>query len=198
MSNQLKPTTGTSARFRILALLLALVSVSAACGGDEDAAEEESTPAEDSSADDGATSDEEDGEVSDQEDAGAEDDAGADDDEAAVGEGLPVERGEWDIDVDGVTAGEVTFAVSNAGENPHALAIAKGSAYEDLPLQDNGAVVTDELGDDFLGTTENIESGESGSITFELEAGDYVFFCPIEFGPNSHAGNGQVLAVTVS
>ena len=31
-----------------------------------------------------------------------------------------------------------------------------------------------------------------------LPPGKYVFFCPVAFGPTSHAKAGQVLSVTVS
>ena len=88
--------------------------------------------------------------------------------------------------------------MSNVGpDNPHAFAIVRGDSYEELPQLDNGAVDTEAMGDDFLGSTDNVEVGDSTEITFDLEAGNYVFFCPIQFGPNSHAAAGQVLSVTV-
>lgn len=119
-------------------------------------------------------------------------------DPAPAGDATAVGLGEWFVDTPAtLEAGTITFAVSNTGENPHAFAIVRGTSYEELPLLDNGAVDTEMLGDDFLGKTENIPSGESGEIEFELEAGDYVFFCPVQFGPNSHAAAGQVLSVTV-
>lgn len=118
--------------------------------------------------------------------------------EDAAADGLPIELGEWFVsEPDGITAGSTTFALMNVGENPHAFAIAKGTSYEDLPQKDNGAVDQEALGDDFIGSADNIDPGGSGSITFDLEPGDYVFFCPIEFGPNSHAAAGQVLSVTI-
>ena len=109
-----------------------------------------------------------------------------------------VDLGEWFLEMpDQLDAGSYTFALTNVGENPHAFAIVRGDAYEDLPQLDNGAVDTDAMGDDFLGASDRIESGASGEVEFELEAGNYVFFCPIQFGPNSHAAAGQVLSVTV-
>ncbi len=101
------------------------------------------------------------------------------------------------VGADSLSAGELAFSVINNGENPHAFAIAKGASYEDLPQKDNGAVDTEALGADYLGTTANLQSGEEEDITFALESGDYVFFCPVEFGPNSHAKAGQVLSVSV-
>lgn len=171
-------------RWRIVALLSAIAVAATACGGD----------GEDTSSGDGTTEES----VADTTDEAAADNTdGAEAEAEAEAGGLPVELGEWYVALGDVTAGPNTFAITNAGENPHALAIAKGTAYEDLPLKDNGAVDTDALGADFLSGTDNVPSGESSTLDIELEAGDYVFFCPIEFGPNSHASNGQVLSVTV-
>ena len=126
-------------------------------------------------------------------------DASAADDSTAEDGAVAVELGVWYVDMPPtLEAGSISFDISNADtERPHALAVVKGDAYEDLPLLDNGAVDTEAMADDFLGATENIESGAAGAITIDLEAGNYVFFCPINFGPNSHAGAGQVLSVTV-
>ncbi|MGI9616288.1 MAG: hypothetical protein ACR2QO_25460 [Acidimicrobiales bacterium] len=116
----------------------------------------------------------------------------------AAGAAIPIELTEWTISDPGeLAAGTLSFAVDNTGQNVHALAIARGGAYEDLPLKSNGAVDTDELGDDYLGSSDDVASGETSTVEFDLAAGDYVFFCPIEFGPNSHAGSGQVLSVSV-
>ncbi len=186
--------------FRLLALLAAAALAVAACGGDGD---DESTGDEDTEETTGSTeaaeeTTEETTEESDAEEGAADEgEAEEGDDAAAPADALAVELGEWFITTPAVSAGTVTFALDNTGENPHALAIARGTSYEELPQLDNGAVDTDALGDDYLGTSEDIASGASGTVEFDLEAGDYVFFCPIEFGPNSHAGAGQVLSVTV-
>jgi len=128
-------------------------------------------------------------------DAGTDDSAG---DETAA-DTVSVELGEWFVDMPTtLDAGTISFSLSNAGENPHAFAVVKGTSYEELPQLDNGAVDTDALGADFLGSTDdNVAPGGTGEVTFDLEPGDYVFFCPIQFGPNSHAAAGQVLSVTV-
>ena len=95
-------------------------------------------------------------------------------------------------------AGSISFDVSNVDpERPHALAVVKGDAYESLPQLDNGAVDTEAMGDDFLGTTENIEPGQDGAISSDLEAGNYVFFCPIQNETQSHVGAGQIITVSV-
>ena len=119
---------------------------------------------------------------------------------AAAAGGQAVDLKEWSITVDGdVKAGAATFAVVNDASNPHALAIVKGDSYETLPLLANGAVDTEKLAADaFIGATEKVEGGTTGSLSVTLDPGNYVFFCPIAFGPNSHAKAGQVLSVTVS
>ncbi len=119
---------------------------------------------------------------------------------AGAGEGQAVDLKEWSITITGdVKSGASTFALSNTGENPHALAIVKGDSYESLPKLDNGAVDSDKLeAGAFIGASERVEKGATGTLSVTLEAGKYVFFCPIAFGPNSHAKAGQVLSVTVS
>lgn len=189
----------------VLALLLGLSLLAAACGSDADSSE-----AADDSGD--ATTETEtttESEPEPEPEAEAEAEPEADDamEEEATGDasdgilidlGNPTD-GEFSllIGADELSAGELSFAVVNNGENPHAFAIARGASYEDLPQKENGAVDTEALGDAYLGTTANLQSGETEDITFELEAGDYVFFCPVEFGPNSHARAGQVVSVSV-
>lgn len=119
---------------------------------------------------------------------------------AAAGEGQAVDLKEWSITITGdVKGGANTFALANTGENPHALAIVKGESYESLPKLENGAVDSDKLeAGAFIGASEKVEKGSTGTLSVSLEPGKYVFFCPIAFGPNSHAKAGQVLSVTVS
>ncbi len=61
-----------------------------------------------------------------------------------------------DVSVD--EAGETTFTVSNDGEFPHALEI-EGNGIEE--------------------ETETIDPGGSGSVTVDLEPGEYELYCPI-------------------
>lgn len=167
---------------RPLVVIVAAIAFLAAACGDDNSAADETTTTEAATAEETTTTT-----------AAAEEEVTED----AV-EGLPTELGEWFITPpEGLTAGSLTFALMNVGENPHAFAIARGTSYEELPQTENGAVDQEALGEDFIGAAENVAPGESGSVTFDLEAGDYVFFCPIEFGPNSHAAAGQVLSVTV-
>lgn len=119
---------------------------------------------------------------------------------AAAGEGQAVDLKEWSITITGdVKAGANTFAIANTGDNPHALAIVKGDSYESLPKLDNGAVDSDKLdAGAFIGASESVDKGATGTLSVTLDPGNYVFFCPVAFGPNSHAKAGQVLSVTVS
>lgn len=200
---KLRTTSGP----KLLMLLLALALAVAACGSDSDetSSDSEEDGNETTTTEEATTTTEAEAEttateaettVTEAETTVTE--APEEEEEAAPADGVAIELGEWFVSEPGeLTAGSITFALSNTGENPHAFAIAKGTSYEELPQLENGAVDTDALGDDFLGTTENIESGDTGSIDFDLESGDYVFFCPIQFGPNSHAAAGQVLSVSV-
>jgi uncharacterized cupredoxin-like copper-binding protein len=105
---------------------------------------------------------------------------------------------EWAIETDpAVAAGTVTFDVSNGGDFPHHFAIARGNSYDELPQVGGGAIDEDTLGDDFIGRTANLQSGETATIEFDLDPGNYVFFCNIA-GTVSHAAQGQVLSVTVA
>ncbi len=207
-----RTTDRSKALAKLLAVLLALTLVGAACGSDDDddaSTDDTEAPADDTADDTTddteAPADDAADDTTDDTEAPADDTADdtTDDTEAPADDaagGIPVALTEWAVGVEpSLTAGSLTFDVTSDGEFPHALAIARGTSYEDLPLKDeNGAVDIDALGDDFLGTTENLQPGEAATITFDLEAGDYVFFCPIENGPNSHAAAGQVLSVTVN
>lgn len=62
-----------------------------------------------------------------------------------------------DVSLD--TAGTVTFTVSNDGQDEHALEV-EGNGIEE--------------------ETEAIAPGESGTLTVELEPGEYELYCPID------------------
>jgi plastocyanin len=95
--------------------------------------------------------------------AGCGSDDGGDDDggESSGGQTVEVVATEFafdpaDISVD--EAGETTFTVSNEGEFPHALEI-EGNGIEE--------------------ETDELAAGESGSITVDLEPGEYELYCPV-------------------
>ena len=75
-----------------------------------------------------------------------------------------------DVSVD--EAGETTFTVSNEGEFPHALEI-EGNGIEE--------------------GTEQLSPGNSGSVTVELEPGEYELYCPV----GDHRDQGMVGTLVV-
>ncbi len=185
---------------RLTSTLLALGLVIAGCSSSGDSAGEtettktETTETETTEAADTATDDTE----------AATDDTATDDTEPAEETEAPAEGAvavglkEWALETETtVAAGSVTFELTNNGSFPHELAVAKGGSYETLPLLENGAVDEATLGADFLGRSDRVEPGATGTVTFDLEAGTYVFLCNIAVGPNSHAKAGQTLTVTV-
>ena len=115
-----------------------------------------------------------------------------------VGNIVEVSLAEWDITAAAELApGVMTFNVTNAGNFPNHFGIARGDSYEALPKNGIGAIDEATLAADFLGRTSNIQSGGTESIEFDLEPGNYVFFCNIATAV-SHAAQGQVLSVTVT
>ena len=75
-----------------------------------------------------------------------------------------------DVSVD--EAGETTFTVSNDGEFSHALEI-EGNGIEE--------------------ETEELGPGESGSVTVDLEPGEYELYCPV----GDHRERGMVGTLVV-
>jgi hypothetical protein len=110
-----------------------------------------------------------------------------------------VELDEWTIVLDApLAAGATDFSITNVGEFTHELAVIKGDSYDTLPQTSNGAVDEAALpAGALLAKSDKIEAGQSGTLAVEFEAGNYVLLCNIAVGPNSHAGAGQVLDITV-
>lgn len=74
-----------------------------------------------------------------------------------------------------VPAGEITFVATNVGEGPpHNLEI-EGEDFE--------AVIA-----------ENLQSGQSGTLSVELEPGTYTVYCPV----GQHRDRGMELELTVT
>ena len=81
---------------------------------------------------------------------------------AAGGESVALTATEFKFDPADVTvdaAGKVTFTVSNDGQQPHALEV-EGNGVEE--------------------ETDSIAAGDSGTLTVDLEPGEYEFYCPID------------------
>lgn len=81
---------------------------------------------------------------------------------------------------DSVSAGEVTFALDNQGAETHEFVVVEAASADDLPVDDDGAFDEEAFGEDnVLGEVEDIAAGETGELTLDLEAGDYVLLCNI-------------------
>ena len=114
------------------------------------------------------------------------------------GETVEVSLVEWAVESPiELIPGVITFDVTNDGDFAHHFAIARGESYETLPQLPDGSIDEANLGADFLGRTSNMQGGGAETIEFDLEAGNYVFFCNIATAV-SHAAQGQVLSVTVA
>jgi uncharacterized cupredoxin-like copper-binding protein len=112
---------------------------------------------------------------------------------------------EWGVDApSSVSAGEVTFAATNDGGETHEMVIVRGVAPEDLPVDENGAVIEDDLPEGaFVDEIEDLEAGDTQSLTVDLEAGTYTIFCNIteeedDGSIESHLANGMVTTVEVT
>lgn len=78
-------------------------------------------------------------------------------------------------------SGEVTFEVSNAGEEVHEFVVIRTDlGLLDLPTADDGSVDEEGAEDlEVLGEVEDIAAGASETLTLDLEAGQYVLICNI-------------------
>lgn len=107
---------------------------------------------------------------------------------------------EWKLEgAASLPVGTAEITALNSGKFAHQFKIIKGTTYEEAPKNDLGTVQEAQLpSGSVLGVVEKIEPGATGTLSVELMPGNYLFVCNIEFGPNSHAGKGQVLNVTVA
>lgn len=114
-------------------------------------------------------------------------------------EPLDVELAEFSVAMpDELAAGTYEINLSNIGEFGHELVIVRADGYDSLAQEANGAVIESEIApEDFILRIDKIDGNTSTTGQVTLEAGNYVFFCNIAVGPNSHAGAGQTLDVTV-
>jgi hypothetical protein len=106
--------------------------------------------------------------------------------------GIQVDLTEFAIAVDppGTGAGEVTFAVINAGSILHNFRlIATDAAPDALPLDDSGFQV-DEDALEVVASTAELPGGETEEVSVELESGPYVIICniPTHYEQGMYAG----------
>ncbi|MFN8628894.1 MAG: plastocyanin/azurin family copper-binding protein [Chloroflexota bacterium] len=88
-----------------------------------------------------------------------------------------------------VTAGKVTFTVTNGGGITHEFVIKKTDLQDDkLPLAEDGTVNEDapELGQ--VGEVPDLEVGLTQTLEVDLVPGNYVFFCnlPTHYASGMH------------
>lgn len=99
-------------------------------------------------------------------------------------------------------AGEMTFEATNDGpDDTHEFVVFQTDlSLTDLPTDENGAV--DETGEglELIGEIEDIEVGETDSVTLNLDAGNYVLVCNIwdEDEQEAHYQEGMRTGFTVS
>jgi uncharacterized cupredoxin-like copper-binding protein len=75
-------------------------------------------------------------------------------------------------------AGQVTFNVSNVGEDMHEFLVIKTDlAPNALPTESNGSYEEDGAGTDLLDEIEVIEPGNTADLSLDLDAGHYVLIC---------------------
>ncbi len=88
-------------------------------------------------------------------------------------------------------AGSVTFTAKNEGAVAHEMTMIKTDAPEDgLPI---AAAKVDEGAVDVIGSTPDIDGGDSEDLTVDLDAGRYVIVCQVP----GHYGLGMHAAFTV-
>jgi len=115
-----------------------------------------------------------------------------------------VSLSEWDVDAPAdIAGGSVTIAATNDGGETHELVIVRADSVDGWEEVD-GKVVEDQFSEeDFIGEIEEFDAGTTETATFELEPGNYVFFCNIveeeENGElESHFDEGMWTVVNVS
>jgi len=119
------------------------------------------------------------------------------------GETVDVTLQEFAVGVDpaSVSAGEVTFSVTNEGpDDVHEFVVIRTDlGPTELPTDENGAVDEAGGGMEVVDEIEDMEVGASEELTVDLEAGSYVLICNIwdEDEQESHFQEGMRAAFTV-
>ncbi len=124
----------------------------------------------------------------------------ADGDEGG-GASVSVELGETFVEPDPTSAeaGSVEFVAENVGIDVHELVIVKGDDPAALPVDEDGAVIEEDLPEgDFIGEIPLLGPGTEESASFDLDPGSYILFCNIVALPFSHFQDGMVNTLTVT
>ena len=96
-------------------------------------------------------------------------------------------------------AGEVTFNVTNTGpEDTHEFVVFKTDLAPDaLPTAPDGSVDEEGEGLELIDEIEDIEVGDTPSLTVSLDPGSYVLICNIVESGEVHYTSGMRTAFTV-
>lgn len=160
----------------LLALVIAISLLAAACSDDEDGPAEDATATTEASSTETPTADR--GAATDEEEPKCE----AVGDASAAESRVEVVLSEFIVTPTPteVAAGTITLALDNQGGDAHELVVVKGEDPAGLPTGDDGGVDEDGLADGaFIGEVEPFPAGETCEGTFALDAGTYVLFCNI-------------------
>ena len=112
--------------------------------------------------------------------AGCDDDVEFVDDDGDTGQIVEVTEQEFLITLDrgSVSAGLVTFRVTNVGNEMHELLVIRTDLAPDaLPIDADGAYLEDAAGTEVLDEIEDIMPGETHTLTIDLAQGNYVLVC---------------------
>ena len=94
-------------------------------------------------------------------------------------------------DPESVPAGPTTFTLTNAGNREHEMVVLK----TDTPADQLEVNADDKVSEaDSVGEVSETPEGETGTVTLDLEAGDYVLVCNIA----KHYSQGMFSAFTVN
>jgi uncharacterized cupredoxin-like copper-binding protein len=124
---------------------------------------------------------------------------GTDDTSNGGGDGGPttidVTLQEWAVATSEASApaGEVTFAITNSGEETHEFVVIRTDLdVLDLPTEEDGSVSEAGEGMEVVDEVEDIPAGESAELTVVLDAGRYALICNIleEEGETMEEGAG--------
>jgi uncharacterized cupredoxin-like copper-binding protein len=113
------------------------------------------------------------------------------------GGGVGVTLADYTVTLDStsLSAGDVTFNVTNDAGQVHEFVVVKTDLAEDaLPLDDGGDVDEESTEISPVDEIEDIEPGTSPSLAVTLEAGSYVALCNLP----AHYGQGMHAAFTVA
>jgi hypothetical protein len=114
---------------------------------------------------------------------------------------------EWTVspDPESVAAGTVTFDAENIGLSPHNLVVLRTDFAPDaLPTNADGSANEAGEGVVIVGGVDELSGSASGSVSLELEPGNYVLICNIVEqnagggDPTVHYARGMTAAFTVT